>query len=147
MSTEFRSAPVKLETHVSSTSVKRKLRGHLIGPPNLRRTYENADSSSHGSYHFLITFRRMLEEHRCLNGTLAYRNTCQCSSGDRDDPIPPSCSPHTRDDREDGFRAITVEIMWGAPKGGQGGRLFTQTLLKRADAPSMPEESRLCQWQ
>ena len=82
-----------------------------------------------------------------MNGSLANRNTCECSSGERDDPIPPSCSPYTRDDREDGFRAITGEIMWGAPKGGQGGRLFTQPLLKRADAPSMPEESRLCEWQ
>ena len=42
---------------------------------------------------------------------------------------------------------ITVEMMWGAPKGGQGGRLFTQTLLKRVDASSVPEESRFCQWQ
>ena len=145
LSTEFRSATVKLETHVSSTSVKRKLRCCLIGPPNLRHTYENADSSWLGSYHFLIKFRRMFEEHQCLNGTLSYRNTCECSSADRDDPIPPSYSPHTRDVREDGIRAITVEIMWGAPKVGQGGHLFTQTRMKRADAPSVPEESRLCQ--
>ena len=138
---------MKLETHISSSSVKRKLRDRLIGPPNLRRTYENADSSWLGSYHFPIKFRRMLGEHLCLNGTLAYRNTCECSRGDRDDPIPPSCSPHTRDYTEDGFRAITVEMMWGAPKGGQGGHLFTQTLLKRADTPSVPEESRHCQWQ
>ena len=32
-------------------------------------------------------------------------NTCECSRGDCDDPIPPSCSQHTRDDREDGFGA------------------------------------------
>ena len=147
MSTDFRSAPVKLETHDSSRSVKRKLRGRLIGPANLRRTGENADSSRLGSYHFPIRVRRMFEEHLCLNGTLAYRNTCECSRGDRDDSIPLSCSPHIRNDREDGFRAITVEMMWGAAKGGQGGRLFTQTLLRRADASSVPEESPLCHWQ
>ena len=89
----------------------------------------------------------MIEEYLYLNGTLAYRNTCECSRGDRDDPIPPSRSPHTRNDREDGFRAITVEMMWGAAKGGQGGYLFIQMLLKRADASSVPEESPLCQWQ
>ena len=81
-----------------------------------------------------------------MNGTLAYRNTCECSIGERDDPIPLSCSPHTRDDREDGFRAIIVEIIWGATKGGQGNRLFTQRLLRRADTLSVPEESQLCQW-
>ena len=135
---------MKLETHVSSSSVRRKLRGHLIGPPNLRRTYENADSSWLCSCHFPIKFRRMLEEHLCLNETLTYRNTCECSRGDRDNPIPPSYCPHMRDYREEGFRAITVEMMWGAPKGGQGGHLSTQTLLKRADALSVPEESRLC---
>ena len=147
MSTDFSSAPVELETHVSSTSVKRNLRGRLIGPANLRCAFKNADSSWLGSYHFPIKFQRMFEEHLCLNGTLAYRNTCEFSRGDHDDPILPSCSPHTRDDREDGFRDITVEMMWGAPKGGQGSHLFTQTLLKRADAPSVPEESRHCQWQ
>ena len=147
LSTDFRSASMKLETHVSSMSVKRKLRGHLIRPANLRRTYENAGSSWLGSYHFPIKFRRVREEYLCLKGTLAYRNTCECSRGDCEYPIPPSCSPHTRNDRNDGFRAITVEMIWGAAKGGQGGHLITQTLLRRADASSVPEESPLCQWQ
>ena len=80
-------------------------------------------------------------------GLLPTETPVNAPEGDSDDPIPPSCSPHTRDDREDGFRAITVEMMWGAPKGGQGGRLFTQTLLKRADASSVPQESQLCHWQ